>query len=97
MDVHFVHDQSCITCVKFCLFGAFTYIIVVLQVTVLFKDHVSRFFDIAVLCFYRLFFLRERFQIISMPGDAKRRQKVETKREIMPILPETVSTKLLCQ
>ena len=64
MDVHFVHDHSCLTFVKFCMFGAFTFIIVVLQVTVLFKDHVSRFFDIAVLCFYRLFFLRERFQII---------------------------------
>ena len=64
MGVHFVHDHSCLTFVKFCLLGAFTFITVVLQVTVLFKDHVSRFFDIAVFCFYCLFFLRERFQII---------------------------------
>ena len=57
MDVQFVHDHSCLTFVKFCLFGAFTFIIVVLQVTVYFKGHVSRFPDAAVLCFYRLFFL----------------------------------------
>ena len=49
MDVHFVHDHSCLTFVKFCLFGAFTFIIVVLQVTVYFKGHVSRFPDVAVL------------------------------------------------
>ena len=35
MDVHFVHDHRCLTFVKFCLFGAFSFIIVVLQVTVL--------------------------------------------------------------
>ena len=61
---HFVHDHSCLTFVKFCLFGAFTFIIVALQVTVLFKDHVLGFIDIVVFCFYRLFFLLERFHII---------------------------------
>ena len=66
MDVHFVHHHSCLTFVKFCLYGAFTFIIVVLQVTVYFKGHVSRFLDVAVLCFYRLFFLWERFQIIRL-------------------------------
>ena len=64
--MHFVHHHSCLTLVKFCLFGAFVFIFVILQVTVLFKGHVSHFFDIAVLCFYRLFFLRERFQIIIL-------------------------------
>ena len=64
MDVHFVHDHSCSTFVKFCLFGAFTIITVILQVTVYFKGHVSHFLDATVLCFYCLFFLWERFQII---------------------------------
>ena len=64
MDVHFAHGRNCLTFAKFCLFGAFSFIIVVLQVTVLFKGHISSFFNIALLCFYRLLFLLDRFQII---------------------------------
>ena len=61
MDVQIVHDHSCLTFVIFCLFRAFTFIIVVLQVTVFVMFHVS--LNFTVLCFYRLFFLWERFQI----------------------------------
>ena len=71
-----MHDHNYLTFVKFCLFGDFSVIIVVLQVTVLFNGHMLRFFGIAVLCFYRLFFLRERFQIIRLAcREMRERQK----------------------
>jgi len=54
MDVHFVHDHSCSTFVKFCLFGAFTIITVILQVTVtskaMFRISLMPLFFVFIVC-----------------------------------------------